>query len=84
MLLENVFVIDIDYKILPNLEVKQTLQPRGGHMSNAWSHVKGMVTCQTHGGHMSNAWSHVKRMVVTCQRHGGHMSSAWSRDRRKW
>jgi len=31
MLLENVFVIDIDYKILPNLEVKQTLQPRGGH-----------------------------------------------------
>jgi hypothetical protein len=31
MLLENVFVIDIDYKILHNLEVKQTLQPRGGH-----------------------------------------------------
>ena len=31
MLLENVFVIDIDYKILPNLKVKQTLQPRGGH-----------------------------------------------------
>jgi hypothetical protein len=32
MLLENVFVIDIDYKILPNLKVKQTLQPRGGRL----------------------------------------------------
>jgi len=31
MLLENFCVIDIDYKILPNHEVKQTLQPRGGH-----------------------------------------------------
>jgi hypothetical protein len=30
-LLENFCVIDIDYKILPNHEVKQTLQPRGGH-----------------------------------------------------
>jgi hypothetical protein len=31
MLLENFFVIEIDYKILPNLEVKQTLPSRGGH-----------------------------------------------------
>ena len=31
LLLENFCVIDIDYKILPNHEVKQTLQPRGGH-----------------------------------------------------
>lgn len=31
MLLEKFCVIDIDYKILPNHEVEQTLQPRGGH-----------------------------------------------------
>lgn len=31
LLLENFCVIDIDYKILPNLEVKQILPPRGGH-----------------------------------------------------
>jgi hypothetical protein len=31
MLLEKFCVIDIDYKILPNHEVEQTLQPSGGH-----------------------------------------------------